>query len=56
MASHTLTNQDAVLKDYYTDDKIKEQSFGENPLLAFIKKERGQMAGGRRYVQPLEPD
>ena len=54
MASHTLTNQDAVLKDYYTDDKIKEQSFGENPLLAFIKKERGQMAGGRRYVQPVE--
>ena len=54
MASHTLSNQDAVLKDYYTDDKLKEQSFGENPLLAFIKKERGQMAGGRRYVQPVE--
>lgn len=52
--SHTLTNQDAVLKDYYTDDKIKEQSYGENPFFAFLKKERGQMAGGRRYVQPVE--
>ena len=54
MASHTLSNQDAVLKDYYTDDKIKEQSYGENPFFAFVKKERGQMAGGRRYVQPVE--
>lgn len=52
--SHSLTNQDALLKDYYTDDKLKEQSFGENPFFAFIKKERGQMAGGRRYVQPVE--
>ena len=54
MASHTLTSQDALLKDYYTDDKLKEQSYGENPFFAFIKKERGQMAGGRRYVQPVE--
>lgn len=54
MATHNLSNQDAVLKDYYTDDKIKEMSYGENPLFAFVKKERGQMAGGRRYVQPIE--
>ena len=52
--SHTMTNQDALLKDYYTDDKLKEQSYGENPFFAFVKKERGQMAGGRRYVQPVE--
>jgi hypothetical protein len=52
--SHTLSNQDAVLKDYYTDDKMKELSYGENPLYAFISKERGTMAGGRRYVQPIE--
>lgn len=52
--SHSMTNQDALLKDYYTDDKLKEQSFGDNPFFAFIKKERGQMAGGRRYVQPVE--
>lgn len=52
--SHTISNQDAVLKDYYTDDKLKEQTFGENPFLAFVKKERGVMAGGRRYVQPVE--
>ena len=52
--SHTLSTQDALLKDYYTDDKLKEQSYGENPFFAFVKKERGQMAGGRRYVQPVE--
>lgn len=52
--SHTMSSQDALLKDYYTDDKLKEQSYGENPFYAFVKKERGQMAGGRRYVQPVE--
>lgn len=54
MTTHNLSNQDAVLKDYYTDDKVKEQSYGENPLFAMMKKERGVMAGGRRYVQPVE--
>ncbi|MGN6107236.1 MAG: hypothetical protein ACTHU0_19165 [Kofleriaceae bacterium] len=54
MATHNLSNQDAVLKDYYTDDKIKEQSYGENPFFAMVRKERGVMAGGRRYVQPVE--
>jgi hypothetical protein len=52
--THSISSQDALLKDYYTDDKLKEQSYGENPFYAFIKKERGQMAGGRRYVQPIE--
>lgn len=52
--AHTVSNQDAVLKDYYTDDKVKEQTFGENPFFAFVRKERGVMAGGRRYVQVCE--
>ncbi len=54
MTSHTTTNQDAFLKDVYTDEKILEQSYGDNPLFAFMRKERGVMAGGRRYVQPVE--
>jgi hypothetical protein len=54
MAINNLSTHDAVLKDYYTDDKLKEQSFGENPFYAFVRKERGKMAGGRRYVQPVE--
>ena len=54
MTAHTLSNQDAFLKDVYTQEKIMEQSYGENPLFAFMKKERGVMAGGRRYVQPVE--
>lgn len=54
MAAFTLSNQDAFLKDVYTDEKILEQSFGDNPWLAFVQKERGYTAGGRRYVQPVE--
>lgn len=54
MTAHTLANQDAFLKDIYTDEKILEQSFGDNPWLAFVQKKRGVTAGGRRYVQPVE--
>lgn len=49
--STNATDYDAVLKDYYTDDKIKEQSYSENPWFAMVPKEQ---AGGRRYVQPIE--
>jgi hypothetical protein len=54
VTAHTPQNQDAFLKDVYTTEKILEQSYGENPLFAFMEKERGVMAGGRRYVQPVE--
>jgi hypothetical protein len=46
-----LTQYDAVLHDYYTEEKIKEQSYYDNPLLAMMPRKR---AGGRRYVQTLE--
>lgn len=46
-----LTAYDAVLHDYYTEEKIKEQSYYDNPLLAMMPRKR---AGGRRYIQPLE--
>lgn len=52
--THTPSNQDAILKDYYTDERVKELSYGENVFYAMLKKERGQEAGGRRYVQPIE--
>lgn len=52
--THNASNQDAVLKDYYTDERVKELSYGENVFYAMLKKERGQEAGGRRYVQPIE--
>jgi len=54
VTAHTLANQDAFLKDVYTTEKILEQSYGENALFAFMSKEQGVMAGGRRYVQPVE--
>lgn len=54
MASNTMTNQDAFLKDVYTDEKVQEQSYGENWFYAVVKKERAKQAGGRRYVQCVE--
>ena len=54
MTAHTIANQDAFLKDVYTDEKILEQSYGDNPWLAFVQKKRGKLAGGRRYIQPVE--
>lgn len=51
MTTTTLTVYDAILKDYYTKEKMIEQSYAENPLYAMLKK---QQAGGRRYIQPIE--
>lgn len=48
--AHNPTDYDAVLQDYYTEDKIKEQTFSENPLYAMMPKEQ---AGGKKYVQPV---
>lgn len=50
----TNTNADAILKDVYNDEKIQEQSYGENPFYGFVQKKRGQTAGGRRYIQVVE--
>jgi hypothetical protein len=54
MTAFTLSNQDAFLKEVYTDEKILEQSFSKNALLALVQKEVGYSAGGRRYIQPVE--
>ena len=54
MTALGISNQDAILKEVYTDEKIMEQSFGDNPFFAFVQKERQMMAGGRRYIQPIE--
>lgn len=48
--AHNATDYEAVLQDYYTDDKIKEQVFAEEPFYAMVPKEQ---AGGRRYIQPV---
>lgn len=50
-ATMDLTAYDAVLKDYYTPDKIAELSFYDCPLYAMMPRKR---KGGRRYVQPIE--
>lgn len=46
----SATDYEAVLQDYYTDDKIKEQVFAEEPFYAMVPKEQ---AGGKKYVQPV---
>lgn len=47
----TVADLDATLKDYFTEDKVKEQTYGENPLFAMMPKES---AGGRQVVSPIE--
>lgn len=54
MTDYTAANQDAILNDVYSDEKVQEQSYGENALFGFVQKQRGQMAGGRRYIQVVE--
>ena len=54
MTDFTATNQDAILKDVYSEEKIQEQSYGENPFYGFVQKQRGMTAGGRRYIQVVE--
>lgn len=49
--SMDLTAYDAMLKDYYTPDKVIEQSYADNVFLALCPK---QEKGGKRYVQPIE--
>lgn len=54
MTDFTATTQDAILKEVYSEEKVQEQSYGENPFYGFVAKQRGQMAGGRRYIQVVE--
>ena len=49
--SLTSADLDATLKDYYTQDKIKEQTYGENPFFAMVPKES---SGGRQVIAPIE--
>jgi hypothetical protein len=46
-----LSQYEAVLKDYYTKDKLLEQSFFDQPFFATVPK---QMAGGKKFIQPIE--
>lgn len=46
-----LSAYDAMLKEYYTGDKVRELAYGKNVLLGILNKE---MAGGDYYVQPID--
>jgi hypothetical protein len=51
MATLDMTAFDAVLKDHYTPEKVRELSAYNNPLFAMIRKKK---AGGKKYIQPVE--
>jgi hypothetical protein len=46
-----MTAYDAMIKDYYSTDKVLEQSYGDNVFFGLVPK---LSAGGRRYFQPIE--
>jgi hypothetical protein len=49
--AYGATDHDAVLKDYYTTERVNELSYYENPFFGMVKKRK---QGGRKYVQPVE--
>lgn len=52
--SHTLSNQDAFLKEVYTEDEIAEQSYDKNPFFAMTVKDNEKSVGGKYFVLPVE--
>lgn len=48
--AYTLTDYDAMMKDHYTDEKVKVLSYGDNPLFGLLRKKK---KGGRKYIQPV---
>jgi hypothetical protein len=52
--SHTLSNQDAFLKEVYTEDEIAEQSYDKNPFFAMTVKDNEKTVGGKYFVLPVE--
>src|SRR5262245_26319241 len=52
MASQDSTNFDAALKDYFTDDAVRDLGYEDNPLHAMLEKL--ESFSGRRYVQPVQ--
>ena len=47
-----LTTFDAMLKDHYAPGEIENLAYDENKAFALIKKKRGKLVGGRKWIQP----
>lgn len=52
MADQNSSNFDAALKDYFSDDMVRDLGYEDNPLHAMLEKKEDFM--GRRYVQPVQ--
>jgi hypothetical protein len=49
--AYGISDHDAVLKDHYTKEKVRDLSYFNNPFFGMVKKKK---QGGRRYVQPVK--
>jgi len=45
-----LTDYDAMLKEYYTPEMVRELAYSDNVLLGLLPKKR---EGGKTYIQPI---
>ncbi len=48
-----MTSFDAMLKDHYAPGEVENIGFDDNPAFALVKKKRGKLVGGRKWVQPV---
>lgn len=44
---------DAMLKDHYAPGEVENIGYDSNPAFALVKKKRGKLVGGRKWVQPV---
>jgi hypothetical protein len=52
MAAATLTTLDAILKEFYPENKIREQ-LNHQAVLLYHAERKSQPVGGRRHIVPL---
>lgn len=50
-SASTLTTFDAMMKDYYTDDRIEQKIYAKNPFLALVPKD--ESFPGRKVPVPI---
>lgn len=44
---------DAMLKDHYAPGEVENIGYDSNPGFALVRKKRGKLVGGRKWVQPV---
>lgn len=44
---------DAMLKDHYAPGEVENVGYDSNPAFALVRKKRGKLVGGRKWIQPV---